>query len=103
MRIKHDVDLRGIQPQAVIAAVVAEALYTKVGAAVVITSGVEGAHMEGSLHYKGLAIDIRLPFLGTGAKMRLDLMDALGPQYDVVLEKDHIHIEFQPHDKSGGI
>jgi hypothetical protein len=110
MRIKPGVDLRGLRPQMVIAALVAERLYATQGADadLMITSGREGTHMSGSLHYVGLAIDIRLPGSFTGqtsavakakAKtMVADLIAHLGAQYDVVLEVDHIHIEFDPKD-----
>jgi hypothetical protein len=54
-----------------------------------ITSGTEGLHMPGSRHYSGNAIDIRtLDF----TKNELSLL--LGREYDVVQEKDHIHIEY---------
>lgn len=95
MRIKHDVDLRGIQPQMAMAAAVAESVYRAAGSEMTVTSGVEGAHMEGSLHYKGLALDLRLPTSGAGT-IKAALADALGPQFDVVVERDHVHIEFDP-------
>lgn len=96
MRIKPGVDIRGLQPQMAIAAVIAERVYAAHGAELMITSGAEGQHMEGSLHYKGLAIDIRLPAPDKIAADVLALRASLGAQFDVVLEKDHVHIEFDP-------
>lgn len=94
MKIKPGVDLRGLQPQMVIAVQVAQWVY---GAQeLTITSGSEGEHMAGSLHYKGLAVDIRLPAPDKIAVVILGLRGSLGKQYDVVLENDHIHIEFDP-------
>ena len=70
----------------------------------VLTEGTGGKHMEGSLHYKGLAIDLRTNHTSdenaewVAKKLRSDL----GPEYDVVLEYtnygeiSHLHIEFDP-------
>ncbi len=99
MKIKSDVDLRGLQPQMAIAAIVAASVYAANGAELMITSGTEGTHMKGSLHYKGLALDLRLPgFSGEAATNLLvsNLRANLGPQFDVVLEGTHVHIEWDP-------
>ena len=60
----------------------------------VITSTYEGTHSEGSLHYANLAVDIRKkkgkPFSYNEIKRWL------GPDYDVILETSHIHIEYDP-------
>lgn len=96
MRIKHDVDLRGLQAPMAVAAAVADSVYrAHHGGELTITSGTDGQHMVGSLHYSGLAIDCRLPMINVG-EIVLQLRDALGPQFDVVLESTHIHIEHQP-------
>ena len=62
----------------------------------VVTSLRDGTHMDTSLHYKGLAMDIRTRHMTdeqiTGAVA--DLRAALGKDYDVVREHDHIHIEY---------
>jgi len=59
----------------------------------------DGAHMAGSLHGFGLAID-----LDTVGDKRADLKllhewlrRRLHPQYDVVLEGDHVHVEWDAH------
>ena len=63
-----------------------------------ITSAADGKHMDTSLHFKDQALDIRINDIPTGqhAEILKNLKDALGLDYDVVLEKDHFHIEFQP-------
>jgi len=60
----------------------------------VITSTYEGTHSEGSLHYANLAIDIRKNL----AKIlsHVEIKEWLGKDYDVILEADHIHIEYDP-------
>jgi len=64
----------------------------------VITSVTDGAHSYGSLHYSGAAVDIRTRHLSEGQKRAVHsrIKSALNSEYDVVLEKTHIHIEFQP-------
>lgn len=102
VRIKHDVDLRRIQAPMAVALVVAASVYSELGNVdTLVTSGAEGQHMAGSLHYVGLALDLRLPSPATVARVVALLKDALGPQYDVVLEKDHIHVEFDPKTTTG--
>lgn len=61
----------------------------------VITSTFEGNHTPGSLHYANRAYDIRVP---ANIKRMLinDIKEVLLVDFDVVLEKDHIHIEYDP-------
>ncbi len=67
-----------------------------------VTYGTEGIHSPGSLHYKGFAIDIRTYNLPGGCqgsvvkKIVQELKIKLGYNYDVILETDHIHIEYDP-------
>lgn len=60
----------------------------------IVTSTYEGSHSEGSLHYANLAVDIRRQDRGNA--VRDELKDKLGMDYDVVLESDHIHVEYDP-------
>ena len=69
------------------------------GRAVIITAGREGLHSKTSLHYKGRAIDIRINDIPTRDEVvayHAAIIQALGKGYDVVLEKTHIHIEWDP-------
>lgn len=99
--IKPGVDLRGLVPQMAIAYSIALSLYQeKFGVPCVITSGSDGKHGPNSLHYKGKALDFRTNNL-RGPQVHpiyLALKEALGAQFDVVLEDDHIHCEFDPKD-----
>lgn len=64
----------------------------------VITSTTDGKHKKGSLHYRGLAVDLRIKDL-TADKKKLyfdALKFALMRLCDVILESDHIHVEYQP-------
>lgn len=65
-----------------------------------ITSANDGTHMEGSKHYTNEAFDIRIwNIVGGHAVTRtwtVKMQRALGNNYDVVLEEDHIHAEYDP-------
>jgi hypothetical protein len=91
--VKADVRPKSLTLMAA-AANVAETL----GVPLTVTSGEDGQHMSGSRHYTGDAIDIRRRNL---SKPQLDavlagLKERLGPGYDIVLERTHIHVEYDP-------
>jgi len=100
LRIKPKVSLLGLQPQITLAIVVAHSCYSNLqyDGECVITSCTEGKHSKGSRHYVGLAFDVRTRDLPT--KKRSILAGMIGKcltnQYDVVLEKTHIHVEYDP-------
>lgn len=98
VQIKSGVNLVGLQPQILLAIQVADDLYVSRGHSLTITSANDSQHMEGSLHYGGMAVDFRTKDLPPGAAQEIAaaLKSQLGSQYDVVLESDHIHVEFDP-------
>lgn len=59
-----------------------------------ITSGRDGKHLPDSLHYIGRAIDIRTWGFQYVDKLGRDLRDALGSEYYVLVETDHIHLSY---------
>ncbi len=64
-----------------------------------ITSANDSIHHPESLHYENKAYDIRIwNIIGAvkaGARAWAERMQvALGDDYDVLLERDHIHVEF---------
>ena len=64
----------------------------------VVTYTTNGRHMKLSRHYSGNAIDLRtrdmtLRQVNKAQKM---LRKNLGPQYDIVIERTHIHLEYDP-------
>jgi hypothetical protein len=103
--IKPGVDLRGIKPQMAIAYSIAQAIYHRHSgqSACVITSASDGTHGPNSLHYQGLALDLRTSNVIPALMLKIvrDLKLELGLQFDVVDEGDHVHIEFQPKDDTG--
>lgn len=64
----------------------------------VITSARDGFHVSGSKHYTGNAIDLRRVGLSAQelAEIVFRLRRDLPLDFDVVVEVDHIHIEYDP-------
>lgn len=99
MRLKPGVVLSLGAPMARVLSLI-DSTYEKVtGLEMVITSGSDGVHMTGSRHYTGEAIDLRIMALDVKDKIRLRsaLASVLGVNFDVVLEMDHLHIEYDPY------
>lgn len=99
MKTKHGVSMNGIQPELVMGLSIAEGYFNDEGISeMVVTSIVDGKHSSGSLHYVGYAADIRIWAIASDklASFTEGLADELGNEFDVVLDTDHIHIEFQP-------
>lgn len=94
------VSLRGIRPEILHALWVAAAIICSEGYEAVCTSGVEGTHGVGSLHYVGLAGDMRTKHIPVERRkfIRDKIQAALGADYDVLLETnpDHMHLEMNP-------
>ena len=101
--LKNDVVVNGAhfyEEVALIIQVARNTVPSTVDNAVWITSANDSKHMHGSKHYTNEAFDIRIRNLTGGhaaartwvAKMQHEL----GDDYDIVLEKDHIHAEFDP-------
>ena len=67
-----------------------------IGYEMTITSGKDGTHMKGSKHYSGNAIDIRTSDMMHINATTSRIQSKLGDDYDVIFEKDHIHIEYDP-------
>lgn len=64
----------------------------------VATSILDGTHKTGSLHYQGRAFDLRVRDVIPERRkaFRDALRVALGPEFDVVLEATHVHVEWDP-------
>lgn len=95
IRVKPGVRIAGIRAELVLALRILEEEFKQRGEYVTITSVTEGKHSLGSLHPKGLAVDIRLPRVGAVNLVRT-LKAILPDDFDVVLEETHIHVEFDP-------
>ena len=97
--IKNGVDLRGLTPQMAIAYTIATKCYGQYDC--VITSANDSKHGPNSLHYKDQALDLRTRHMNEQELQAVfhKLKKTLGSQFDVMLESDHLHLEWQPKDK----
>ena len=69
--------------------------------AVWVTSANDSRHGDDSFHYKNQAFDIRIYNIAgdihyEAKRWAERLQQALGSNYDVVYELDHIHVEYDP-------
>lgn len=72
-----------------------EHLYALEGENLIITHTKDGEHKEGSLHFKNRALDA-LPPKHERALILKQGKEMLGPDYDLVDEVDHWHLEYDP-------
>lgn len=98
MILKPGVKIEGARPELIIGLMVADTVYARYNTELVVTSIMEGRHMTNSKHYDGLAADLRIKNVLAVRHMELlgALKNSLGWDFDVVLESDHIHIEYDP-------
>jgi hypothetical protein len=96
MLLKPGVRVYGIRPEMVLALVAADRVWQRHGSELVVTSAMDGTHSRGSLHYAGCAADLRTWHLDDIEAAAQELREALGEDFDVVVEASHVHLEFQP-------
>ena len=98
LKLKEGVKLIGLKPEALLAINVVASVYERHGADLTITSVTDGKHGRGSFHYLGMAFDCRVRNLSDSQLREIlrDIREALTVEFDVVFEKTHIHIEFNP-------
>jgi len=97
--LKDGVSLHGLTPEMAASLYPIARVYKSLSYNFVITSANDGKHMDGSKHPQGDAIDTRIwdvPNKDAQIKLVAALAEALGPDFDVILESDHIHIERDP-------
>lgn len=107
MRLKLSVRADHLQPQLVLGLMVADSIFRRYEVELVITSLNDGVHGSKSKHYEGAGGDLRTKHIvGPERKTTIenilaDMRDALGPDFDIVLEhfgeeNEHIHMEWDP-------
>ena len=98
MKIKPGVNILGLKPETIIGAIIVNDYFNEIGKEFVITSAIDSKHKWGSLHYQGLAFDVRTRHLDPDklSGIVIELKSRLAGLFDVVLESDHIHVEYQP-------
>jgi hypothetical protein len=98
MEIKEGVRLQGLQPEMIVALMIAKDVWDDYGQRITITSATDGPHSDMSLHYCGRALDFRTRYFDEETRPVVydELVKALGSQYDVVYHSTHIHVEYDP-------
>lgn len=101
MRIKRGASIRGLKPEALLGYLITVVVYAELGYLedAVLTSGTDDApgRKPNSRHKQGLAFDIRKPH-GPCDLIKLGqlLIERLGPEFEVVPEPHHLHVEYDP-------
>lgn len=96
MHIKEGVIMTGLQIQMRAVLKHANIIWKGKGHELVITSALDGTHSAGSYHYFGYALDLRNRYFNTIQKKEVVRMlkDALGPDYTVIGEHTHVHVQY---------
>lgn len=104
LSLKPGVRVFGLRPEILIALQVAEGAYRDAGFNLTVTCGMDGKHSNASLHYTGCAVDLRTRDVPSDKlePLRKTIQERLPTDFDVVLEGDHIHLEYQPKQPYGG-
>lgn len=103
IRLKEGVSVAGIRPEILLVNQVAAPIFAKYNSDLVITSYNDGKHSQFSRHYAGCAVDYRIWYLAVDNRPKVvqELQEALGKDYYVRLETDHIHVSYKPQYKGG--
>jgi len=100
MRLKKGVRLLGVRSETNTALILIASQESRIrfirDVEFVITSIRDGIHSRTSLHNVGFAIDIRTSNLKQPKDVTQKLKAILSAEFDVILEGNHIHIEYQP-------
>lgn len=101
MLLKKGVILSGLDIRMRPALISMDALYGEFGHELVVTSGLDGEHSAGSLHYYGLAFDCRTRYFTDEQKenIQAEAKKRLGNEFVVLLEPDHLHIQYSGLDR----
>ena len=101
MNIKSTADIRGLHPNFRYALPIADRLWKDNGHELTVTSGTDGRHSAGSLHYSGRAVDLRTRYFNShiAAQIAVELQEKLGCLFHVLYENqgqvgEHIHVGY---------
>lgn len=86
------------RPEIVRARAIIARVWRSFGYTLTVTSGTDSTHSVRSLHYSGYAEDYRTRDISASAlsSMVAQVRAQLGTDYDVILEADHLHVEYDP-------
>lgn len=98
MKIKEGASIQGLDIRMRPVLITANRIWEEHLQKLVITCGLDGEHSAGSLHYYGLAVDLRTNYFTPDEVVEIaeQLQDELGCTYDVIVHRTHIHVEYDP-------
>lgn len=102
LHLKKGVRIGGARPEIAIALVIVTGIFGEEGKDNIVTSLSDGVHSKRSLHYSGAAFDCRIRHIpdvqGRWEWLTEKIQEALGADFQVILERKrpHIHVEYQP-------
>ena len=104
LSIKGEAKILGLKPEILIGLRIVESIKEKYGYEAIITEGTGAQHKFESLHYKGLAVDLRSKHIVNPtikSRVLFEAQRALGDDFDFILENvgednEHFHLEFDP-------
>lgn len=99
LKFKNDnVSAQSLSSQLLLVLFVATEAYRVNGFDCIVTSLNDSRHSKTSLHYSGNGGDLRIKGIPPSivGKIHAQIVDSLNQDYDVILEPNHIHIEYQP-------
>lgn len=96
--IKKGVKICSLTPQAVLMIAIVNDYYKEMKIDCIITSCNDGKHIDKSFHRFGFAIDFRSNNIRKENQLNFwkGLKEVLGDNFQVIFEKDHFHIEYDP-------
>lgn len=95
LRLKDGAELNGVSWRMFFVAIIIEPIFFKRGVELVLTSGTDGEHSEYSLHYEGLALDVRSRDVNDPATVLTEIRQRIEPLgYAAILEGTHFHIQW---------
>jgi hypothetical protein len=105
LALKDGFSFKGIRAEIVAGLQILTPIASNLGIkTLVLTAGTNGKHGDGSLHYSGLALDIRSRNLTREQKMGLlqGFNTSAGKNFDFILEdqgldNEHFHLEYDEH------
>jgi hypothetical protein len=98
MSLKAGVRIQGVSTELTFAMWIVAEVFRDNNIPLVVTSCVEGTHTRGSEHYQGNAIDLRTRDMPADKVkyVRDVLAQRLGADFQILVEKDHLHVGYFP-------
>lgn len=99
IQYKKSANKNALEPVMMLALSRVEKIYNEFGYSAVVTSTNDSFHKKGSLHYVGLAVDIRIRHIQQDLVQEInrlikEKLTSYSNSFQVILEPDHIHIEY---------